>query len=296
MNYIIKSNVDLSSYNSLKLHAIASKVYFPITLEGLLELLLNSSEKKLHIIGGGSNILLTKDYYGDDEPLVITRFLDKMTFNNNYVTCESGVKLNNLVWEALSNNFEGIEFLEDIPGTIGGALLMNAGTYGKTISDILLSLRYFDRKNGKVENLIIDPKNVELFQYRNSFLKINDYIVIDATLKLSTLKDYSETVNKIINIKQTRFSKQPRNFPNAGSVFKRPKDKNGNDIYVGKLIAESGLSGLTIGNAQISIKHNGFFVNLGNAKFSDFDNLIQHTIKIVRDKFNIDLEVEWIYL
>src|SRR5690606_19507865 len=185
---------------------------------------------------------------------------------------------------ALENGLSGIEIFYDIPSSLGGAIVMNAGASGEEIKDVLVKVRYLDLQDLKIKEILKEDMS---FEYRNSFFQRNtDKIVLKAWLRLKAgskdqIKDKMET------IKAQRWAKQPKEFPNAGSVFKRPKG-----YYVGAIIDELQLKGFTIGGAKISEKHGGFIVNFNNAKGEDIINIINEVKRRVLENFGVDLEVE----
>ena len=181
----------------------------------------------------------------------------------------------------------GLEFLSGIPGTIGGALRMNAGAYGKEMKDVVIKSRYMTY-DGKIKNLNLDEHK---FEYRNSiFSELKDAIIIDTTIKAEKgiKKDIEEKVKEYSNLRK---EKQPLEYPNAGSTFKR---KEG--YITAKLIDECGLKGYSIGDAEVSTKHAGFIVNKGKATANDILKLVEYVKSEVKKKFDIDIELEIIVL
>lgn len=233
------------------------------------------------VIGNGSN-LLVKD--GGIRGIVI-----ELSDNfNNYeiegkiIKAQSGVLLSILGRNAMKNALTGLEFAAGIPGTLGGALAMNAGAYGGEMKQVVKSVKLMD-----TDGNIFELSNEEMkFEYRKSLLSSTDYIVLSAVIELqegnideikATMADYS---NK-------RVTKQPLNLPSAGSTFKRPEGH-----FAAKLIDDSGLRGLTLRGAQVSEKHCGFVVNLGNAKAKDILDLMYIVKSTVKSKYGITLEEE----
>jgi len=188
-------------------------------------------------------------------------------------------KLSNI---ALKEELTGVEFLAGIPGTIGGAIRMNAGAYGKEMKDIVVSTKYMER-NGKIKK--IDLKEHK-FEYRSSVFSDLDVIILETTieLKYGDKEEISNTVNEYM---KSRIEKQPLDFPSAGSTFKRTKD-----MITAKMIDECGLKGYRIGDAAVSDKHAGFVVNLGNATCKDVLELTEYVKKKVKEKFNQEIELE----
>lgn len=260
----------------------------------------------LTIIGNGSNVLV-KD--NGIRGIVVKLDLDYISINNNVVTVGAGVKLGELAQKLLKEQITGFEFAAGIPGTIGGAVRMNAGAYGGEMKDIIietkcLDLEEYERKIEKIniddieiiqkdeitktpEILVLDNKHQE-FSYRHSIFMQRKYIILETKLKLHK-GNYEEIKAKMDEHMNSRKEKQPINMPSAGSTFKR-----GTDYITAQLIDECGLKGYSIGDAQVSEKHAGFIINKGNATAEDVINLIGHVQKIVYEKTgkHIELEIE----
>ena len=279
----VYNNFDLTNYNSYRLKSICKTAYFPENEKDVIALY--KSNKIFILLGSGHNIILSKVYYDRDFIILNGNYnsieVDK---SSNTVSLESGVFTKDLCLVCEENSLSGAEFLYDIPSSIGGAVVMNAGTKEGETKNILYKVRYFDLE----DNLVKEKMNEEIeFSYRDSFFQKNkNKIILKAWFKL-------KPGNKL-NIRQVmtdsklrRWSKQPREYPNSGSVFKRPPSK-----FVGPMIDELGLKGFTIGGAQISKKHSGFIVNLGNATGNDILNLIKYIQPKVNEKHNIHLEIE----
>lgn len=276
-------NFDLTRYNSYAVKATCKKAYFPETDEDIYKLFYNSKDKYI-LLGGGYNVLLVEEYY-DQEFVVFSGNYDNIKIEDNvFLTCEAGCDMKKVSEFALENELKGLEIFYDIPSSLGGAVVMNAGAGGEDIQGILLKVWYFDPDSGKI--LEIDKKDIG-FEYRNSFFQKNpQMIVLRALLRLE--KDHREAIKtKMDSIKERRWAKQPREYANAGSVFKRPPGR-----FVGPMIDELGLKGYSIGGAMVSRKHGGFIINYDNATGKDILNLIQYVKKCVFNKFNVDLEIE----
>lgn len=196
----------------------------------------------------------------------------------------SGVLLSKVANVACQNELSGLEFAGGIPGTIGGAVRMNAGAHRQEMKDIVKTVTYIDVETLKVEE--IDNKNCN-FSYRSSvFCKMKDRIIISTKLKLQ--KEEEEKIKqKMEGYRQVRREKQPLNYPNAGSIFKR-----GDSFITAELIDKSGLKGYNIGDAFVSDLHSGFIVNKGNAKAKDVLELIEYIKEKVYEKFNVNIELE----
>jgi UDP-N-acetylmuramate dehydrogenase len=286
-NYIKLNDVPLKKYNTLQLESFAKCVYFPLNKEGMIEVLEITQSYRRILIGKGSNILLRKNEYAEDVIFIITSLMDDIHIENDEIVCEAGVSLSQLAWFSIEHSIEGYAFTEDIPGTIGGALVMNAGQYEFTIGQYVNWIDVYDTEINKVKRIV---PNAEFFTYRHAKFKSSD-MIIACGLKNQGGDDL-ENLEKVLNYKRERYRKQPRNYPNAGSVFKRPS-KNGEWLFVWKLFEACGLRGKRIGGAELSFKHPGFIVNVDHATPKDVFDLIELCQKSVKDKFDVDLELEW---
>jgi UDP-N-acetylmuramate dehydrogenase len=210
--------------------------------------------------------------------------MNRIEVNGTEIVAEAGVTLEQLSETAFQHSLSGCEIFYDIPSSVGGAVVMNAGTKDGEIKDIIIKVRYLDLADLVIKEILIDE--IE-FEYRNSFFqKHTDKLVLKTWFKL-TYGEKDKIKAKMENYKQIRWLKQPRNLPNCGSVFKRPKG-----IFVGPMLDDLGLKGFTIGGAKISEKHSGFIVNIGNASSQDILQIIKEVQKRVKEKFGIELEVE----
>lgn len=237
----------------------------------------------LYLLGNGSNLLVSDDGI---KGIVLKINIENVSIeekaNEVLVRVGAGVKLMQLAHILKENNLTGFEELSGIPGTIGGANMMNAGAYGKELKDILVETKCLD-ENG--DAIILKNEEQDL-KYRSSIFKNKKYIILETTIKL--LKGRKENIEQKMNeYLQKRKEKQPIEYPSAGSTFKR---KDG--IITAKLIDECGLKGYSIGGAQISEKHAGFIVNKGNATSKDILELIKYTKNKVYEKFKINIEEE----
>lgn len=269
-------NEPMKKHTTFKTGGIADVLVIPQTKEELVECLKLDMPKT--IIGNGSN-LIVKD--GGIRGLVIkTTNINNVTVKENIIEAEAGAYLSKISNIAKDNSLTGFEFASGIPGTLGGAVLMNAGAYGGEMKDVIEETTYTDYK-GNVFN-ISDHE----FSYRKSFFTGKDYVILSSKIRLSK-GNKDDIINKINELRESRNSKQPVTLPSAGSVFKRPEG-----YFAGKLIEDAGLKGYTIGGAQVSTLHAGFIVNINDATSSDILNLIEHIKKTVNDKFNVMLETE----
>ena len=236
------------------------------------------------ILGNGSNVLVKDN--GIRGITITLKGFNQIQINEKeeYVEIEVGssVKLGMLSRICLQNEIAGLEFASGIPGTIGGAIRMNAGAYGSEMKEIVSEVTYIN-ENGKIVTLKNENIN---FSYRQSRFKNTQDIIISAKLRLEK-GNKQEIQEKIDNYRKQREEKQPIDMPSAGSTFKR-----GNNFISAQLIDEAGLKGFSIGGAQVSKKHAGFIVNTGNATAEDILNLIDYVIKVVYEKFGKVLELE----
>lgn len=278
----VLENVSLKKYNTYKIDANAKYLIFPNNLDDLVDLISYSKEEKLRyiILGNGSNVIfLNKEF---DGVVINLKNLSNLEISGNQITAYAGVNLNLLVREAVSNQLGGLENLAGIPGTLGGAVIFNAGCYGSTISDYLVNVTYLE--DGEIKVL---DKNDCQFGYRDSIFKNNkNKIVISAKFELPN-KNREEMLETIkINLEK-RTTSQPLEYPNAGSVFKNPEGTSS-----GKLIEDLGLKGYHINDAYVSEKHANFIINKGNATGEDIVNLINYIKTEVKNNYDIDLKLE----
>lgn len=277
-----KENISFKTLTTYKTGGIAKIVVYPENIIKLQELLkyLKNNNIEYKIFGNGSNILASDNTYNG----VIIKLdkLNKMTNDNGVVYVESGYKLVCLANEMCKEGYTGLEFACGIPGTIGGAIYMNAGAYLTDIGSIIKEVTVLD-ENYNIKKL--ENKDLDL-GYRHSIFMSKKYIILSAILKLE--KDDKEEIKALINErKERRQSTQPLEYPSAGSVFRNPKD-----MYAGKLIEDLGLKGFTIGGAKVSEKHANFIVNNGNATSSDIKNVIDKVKQLVYENYNIELKEE----
>ncbi len=286
-NYLKLNDVPLKKYNTLQLESLAKCVYFPLNKNGLIEVLSETKTHRRILIGKGSNILLKKDVYPEDNAFIITTLMDEIHIENDEIYCDAGVSLSQLAWFAIEHSIDGYAFAEDIPGTVGGALIMNAGQYQYTIGQYVNWIDVYDTELDAIKRII---PNESFFSYRNAAFKPTEFVVA-CGLKNQGGDDL-ENLEKVLNYKRERYRKQPRNYPNAGSVFKRPV-KDGETLFVWKLFEACGLRGKRVGGAELSFKHPGFIVNVNHATTKDVFDLIELCMTSVKEKYDVDLELEW---
>ncbi len=236
------------------------------------------------LLGKGSNLLVSDN--GIEGAVISLLALDEISVEGDTLTCGAGAALSSVCRAALENSLSGLEFAYGIPGSIGGAVYMNAGAYGGEIADVIVSATVLD-DNGNI--VTIEKEDMKL-GYRTSVFKEGGMAVLSATFKLSKAKkeDISSAMDDYMN---RRLSKQPLEFPSAGSVFKRPI---GN--YAGTLIEGCGLKGKQIGGAEVSEKHAGFIINKGGATCADVKALIAFIKQTVLNETGVTLEPEVILI
>lgn len=283
-NNILK-NEPMSKHTSLKIGGIADyfvKIKSIDELKNVLEFA-NKNKIQTTIIGNGTNLLVRDGgIRGIVIKLELNSFKIKKTANEVLITVGSGMTLAALAAVALKEEITGLEFISGIPGTIGGAIRMNAGAYGSEMKDIVVKTRYMTY-DGKIKTLDSEEHK---FEYRNSIFSKMDVIIIDTTIK--TQKGTRDEIEAKMNeFATSRKASQPLEYPNAGSTFKR---KEG--VITAKLIDECGLKGFSVGDAEVSTKHAGFIVNKGKASAKDVLELVEHVKKEIKNKFGIDLELE----
>lgn len=279
----IQINVPMAEYTTFKVGGNASVFITPQSVEELksvVELFYELSQP-YYVLGKGSNIIVNDD--GIKRPVIyIGKALSGIEIFETYITAKGGASLSSIAQKALENSLTGFEFAAGIPGTFGGAIIMNAGAYDGEIKDVVEAVSYID-PTGK-ERV---ASNAEMeFSYRNSVLMDTGCIITGGTISLK--KGNKESIQaKMADLALRRRTNQPLEYPSAGSTFKRPQG-----FFAGKLIEESGLRGFSIGGAQVSEKHCGFIVNNGNATADDICNLIEYVQDKVYNEKGVILEPE----
>lgn len=283
--HILKENEPLSAHSTMRVGGPAALAAFPTGSAELSALIQRAKEASVRyiIVGNASNILFSDD--GFDGLAIFTTAMRRVVWNGARVTAECGASLTGLAAAATKRGLSGLEFAFGIPGTVGGAVYMNAGAYGSQVSAVLTSSEYLQG-----DTVLTRNAEEHKFGYRTSIYRSTDDIILSAEFTL-TPGDPEEIAAKAAKNMESRRSKQPLEFPNAGSVFKRPEG-----AFPGALIEEAGLKGLRIGGAEISEKHANFIVNRGNATASDILRLVETVQKEVYKRSGILLETEIIYI
>ncbi|MEH2078831.1 MAG: UDP-N-acetylmuramate dehydrogenase [Nostoc sp.] len=281
----IKSQACLSAFTSYRVGGAADLYVAPRNLEALQASLKYAKERNLKVttLGAGSNLLVSDG--GISGLVIATRHLRFSHFDpqSGQLTVAAGESIPSLAWAAAELGWQGLEWAVGIPGTAGGAVVMNAGAHNSCIADMLVSAQVLSR-DGTLETLT--PEQLG-YSYRTSLLQGGDRIVTQATLQLAPGADPAKVVAITKEHKKHRLSTQPYNFPSCGSVFRNPKPYS-----AGWLIEQTGLKGYQIGGAQVALLHANFIVNRGGAKASDIFCLIRHIQHQVQERWSINLEPE----
>jgi len=284
LNCIVRYDEPLKNHTTFKIGGNCIALIEPREVSDIVETIKICRENsiKFFVIGNGSNLLVPDEGYNGVIIKLKSEF-SKIEVEGYYLIVNSGAKLSEVYTVAYENSLTGFEFASGIPGTIGGAIYMNAGAYGGEMKDIVESVEVLDLDNFELREL----KNEELeFSYRKSIIQRKNYIV--TTIKLKLQKGNKEEINAVYeDLRERRNSKQPLNFGSAGSTFKRPEGH-----FASKLIEDAGLKGYHINDAWVSEKHSGFIVNKGNASFKEVMELIEYVQKVVFEKFGVKLETE----
>lgn len=246
---------------------------------------LNKIEQEYFILGNGSNLLVgDKGYRGI--VLKLDGEMEQITVNGTHITAKAGALLSKVAVTARDNGLTGLEFAAGIPGSIGGGIVMNAGAYDGEMKQVVESVRVMDC-DGQIN--VLDNDTME-FGYRTSIIKNRPFIVLEVVLRLAE-GDREQIGARMEELMQLRRSKQPLEYPSAGSTFKRPEG-----YYAGKLIMDAGLRGYRIGGAQVADKHCGFIINTGKATAADIREVIEEVQQRVRERFHVSLEPEVVFL
>lgn len=273
----------MKHHTSFKIGGPADVMIVPSREEEIIESIKFCRDNHINhfVMGNGTN-LLVKDNGIRGVVIKISNRYDNIEIDEDKVVCQGGALLSVIAKKALRQSLAGFEFASGIPGTIGGAIAMNAGAYGGEMKDIVTEVKVLNRYNN-----VVEMTNREMnFRYRGSTVIDQGLIVLGVELQLEK-GEYSLIEEKMKDFAHRRVSKQPLDLPSGGSTFKRPVG-----FYAGKLIDDAGLRGIRYRDAQISEKHCGFIVNRGEATFNDVFTLVKTVQKIVYDKFNIMLEPE----
>lgn len=273
----------MSRHTTFRIGGKADCFVKPRSAEEVADLISLCRERKIpyFILGNGSNLLVSDDGYRG----MIINIMDNMdtvTVDGRTITAQAGAMLVRVSAAARDNSLTGLEFASGIPGTIGGAVYMNAGAYGGEMRDVVKTVKAMD-ENGQIYEFSSDEMD---FSYRHSIVEDRKLVVLEVTLELAE-GCREEIEGRMKELSEARRSKQPLEYPSAGSTFKRPEG-----YFAGKLIMDAGLRGYSVGGAQVAEKHCGFVVNRGGATAVDVVGLIRDVQSKVSDKFGVMLEPE----
>ena len=285
-NIKYKINEPMKEHTSFKIGGPADYFIIPDSREDLIKVLkaIKEFEIPLFILGKGSNLLVSDK--GISGAVISLAEMNNITVKGEEIICESGVSLATVCQKAKENSLEGLEFAFGIPGSIGGALYMNAGAYGGEMSQVVSSAEYVTASGDFGEIKASDMK----LGYRTSIFKAQDKIIVSVTLKLKK-GNLNEIQEKMDDYLSRRKDKQPLNFPSAGSTFKRPTG-----YFAGALIEKNNLKGYSFGGAMVSEKHAGFIINYNNASCEDVRSLMRYVLETVYNADNVLLEPEVIFV
>lgn len=273
----------MSQHTTFRIGGPADVFVMPENYEQIREVLRLCKEEKLpfFVLGNGSNLLVSDSGYRG-VIIQMDRNMEEICLDGEEIHACAGALLSSVAVAARNASLTGFEFAGGIPGTIGGAAVMNAGAYGGELKDVLKEVTVMTREG---EILTIPADKLEM-GYRTSIIKTAGYLVLEAVISLK--KGDEEKIRAVMKeLSERRTEKQPLDYPSAGSTFKRPEG-----YFAGKLIMDSGLRGYRAGGAQVSEKHCGFVINAGGATAEDVRSLMDHVIRVVREKYGVTLEPE----
>lgn len=277
-------NYELKNHTTFKIGGLAQRAFFPTTVEELCELL--ETLKNPIVLGCCSNVLISSK--GVEQDVILTSKLNNFEFDNNIVTAQCGVKVPMLSKAAEEKGLSGFEFMIGFPGSVGGAVYMNASAHSQALSDTFKTCRVFDMDSKKVLDLNKDELK---FGYRSSVLQEKNYILLDAKFELRPLPKEEITAVMQRNL-EFRKDKQPSLvMPNVGSIFRNPPNDS-----AGRLLEKAGVKGLKEGGAQVWLGHANFIVNVENATSKDVSLLINKMYNMVKEKYTIELVPEVKYI
>jgi len=278
---VIKQDEPLKNYTYTKVGGPADILVFPRDYQDIetVYTFVQNNTIPLTILGNGSNVLITDN--GIRGIVVNLTLLTKIETKNGIISAQCGARIIDVSYQALEDRLKGLEFACGIPGSVGGALYMNAGAYGGEIVNVLEGALVL--KEGKVTKTT--ASELEL-SYRHSAVQEKGFIILEAYFRPQP-SNYNDIKETMVHLTYLRESKQPLEYPSCGSVFKRPPG-----YFAGKLIQDSELQGFNIDGAEVSTKHAGFIVNKNNTTASAYIAVIRHVQKTVKDKFGVDLEPE----
>lgn len=278
----VLENVDLKKYNTYGIGGIAKYMVFPSSEEKLVKLLdyIKNEKMSWYILGGGSNVIIPDEDY--DGVIINLKELNNYEFDKDVINVESGISLGKLVSVMLDAGYTNLSPLMGIPGLLGGAIIGNAGAYGASIFDYIISVKFID-EDGNIKEL-----NKEKIKYDYRWTEFKERRVIVLSAKIRCINgNVAEAKEKIKENLKKRRKSQPLEYKNAGSVFRNPPSH-----AAGYLIEHSGLKGITVGGAMVSEKHANFIINFNNATSRDIIKLVELIKSKVKDVYNVELELE----
>ena len=280
---VVRENESLSSHTSFRIGGPADLYLSPTDEKDLVALLgmVKETESRVFFLGNGTNLLFSDEGYRG--AVISLGEIRDIKVDENTITAGAGAPLITVCKAARDASLTGMEFAYGIPGSVGGAVYMNAGAYGGETADILCDSRYIDTDDLTVRSLTLPEHN---FGYRDSVYKHKNRVILSARFSLSH-GDKDDITAQMNDIMERRVTKQPLDKPSAGSVFKRPEGH-----FVGQMIEESGLKGYSVGGAQVSEKHAGFIVNKGGATASDVCALVEYIKGVILENYGVSLECE----
>lgn len=279
----VVTNADLTPYNSYRIRTGCARAFFPDNEDDLRAAYETDPEVPKVQLGSGHNVVFAREFY-DNDFIILNGTFSQIEVEGSEMEVQAGAfsaRMSEVAWE---HGLSGLEFLYDIPSSLGGAIVMNAGASGEEIKDLVVSIRYLDLGDGSFREISGEEAR---FSYRNSiFQRDADKIVVSARLRLRP-EERNVIRAKMDAFKTARWAKQPRDLPNAGSVFKRPPGR-----FVGPMVEALGLKGFRVGDAMVSTKHGGIIVNVGSARGTDVVRVIDHVRERVAAEFGVTLEIE----
>ncbi len=282
----IIENEPMKKHTSFKVGGPANLFLRPQSKEELEKVLkiCKASGKPFYIMGNGSNLIVRDGGYSGI--IINTKELNLVKVEGETLIAEPGISLKDLADIALEEKLTGIEFASGIPGSLGGAVTMNAGAYDGEMKKIITSIQVIT-EDGTVKTI---PQAACAFGYRSSVLQANNWVLISVEIQLKQ-GNYQEIKDKMLDLNTQRATKQPLEYPSAGSTFRRPEG-----YYAGKLVQDAGFRGHRVGGAQVSEKHSGFVINRDGATATDILNLIGAIQAGVRSQFGVELKTEVIVI
>ncbi len=282
-----KEKEPLAGYTTMKIGGACDIMVCPKCEQDISAIikLCRSGNTPFFVLGKGSNLLVSdKGYHGCI--IFLCRDFAGAEINGCTVTAAAGMNLSTLCKDVLEHSLTGLEFAYGIPGSVGGALFMNAGAYGGEMKDVVTSCRYIDEQ-GEIREMAAEEMKLS---YRHSVFAERGCVITSVTMQLQK-GDKDAIHSRMKELIQKRRDKQPLEFPSCGSTFKRPEG-----YFAAALIEECGLKGASVGGAEVSTKHSGFVINRSNASFEDVMALTQHIITVVKEQKGIELEREMLIL